>query len=282
MPGQRDGPAAEVSHIRIECLHPGHRQDHRPHQRQTPPPALPHHAERIGRIQRQQHQGFVGHPPESHRANGQKPQQHHPPENPPQFSRPQPLHQKQRRQHKHCAGNDQMGESWVHHLQAFQCAQDRDRRGDRAVAKKQRRTAQQHQHIGRQPQPGVGIATLLLQEGQQGKDPALLVIIRPHDDADIFERHNEQQAPDNERSHSNHGIPIRMGNCRQRRLEGVERTGPDVAKDHPQRSERERQIFFGGAGVHRPVALAVHLWPDDENPSSRVGLSKSQIQRKAM
>jgi len=121
-----------------------------------------------------------------------------------------------------------------------------------------------------------------LTQGGEGHDPAIAAVVCAHDDPGVLDRDKDHQRPEDERDDAvdaRRGGPGGIGVRGEDDLLGVERAGPDVPIDDPQRPEREDRparvgdhvavVVGGGAQrvgrlgaprgrwTHRPVAELV-------------------------
>src|SRR5471030_1053413 len=90
---------------------------------------------------------------------------------------------------------------------------------------------------------------------QQRHDSALAVIVCTQDERYILERDDHRQRPEDQRDNADHiaGIQLQPVGGIEDRLQGVQRTGADVAINHAKGSQREaiygRPVRLGLAGV---------------------------------
>jgi hypothetical protein len=82
-----------------------------------------------------------------------------------------------------------------------------------------------------------------VQQRQQGQTAALPPVVGPHDDDDVFDRHDDGDGPEDQRQHAQDMQPVERQRMRagERFLHGIERAGADIAEDHPDRAEGERR-----------------------------------------
>ena len=232
--------AAEMAHIGVKRLGPGHRQKDRAQHDHPKRAVMQDEIQRMDRVQRRQHLGCLHHPVDAARRHDQKPDQRDRAKEPRHRLGPAILHQKQRDDdddgHGHDIGLDPRG----HELQPLECRQDRNRRGDGGVAVKQRRADHaQNQHPEIRPPHGA------LRKRQQRKRAALALVICAQQDQDVFHRHDQDQRPDDQRQHAQHILALdaaMAGAGRMHRLaKGVKRRGADIAVNHADGRQRQRQ-----------------------------------------
>ena len=115
----------------------------------------------------------------------------------------------------------------------------RNRRGDRAVAVEQRGADQADDQQLRAP--GSGSRVACVQQRQQGDDAAFAAVVRTQDQQRVFDRDDQDQRPQDQRHHPEHGV-----RCERRRrgrrpggfLQRVEGAGADIAVDDAKGAKR--------------------------------------------
>ena len=142
-------------------------------------------------------------------------------------------------------------------LQALYRRQHGNRRGDHAVAIEQRRPdqAQNHQH---RTQARIGTGSPPGQRGQ-GHDAALALVVGPQDEQHVLDRDDPDQRPENQGQDAKHPVvidlnPIMAG---KHLLEGVERTGADIAIHHPDRRHQHPQRLAPGVLATRRLTTCL-------------------------
>ena len=127
-----------------------------------------------------------------------------------------------------------------HHLKTLDRAEHRDRRCDDAVAVEQGRAeyAERHENAGL-----LHVATTAgHDERSQGEDAALAPVVRPHHEHQVLHRDDDDQRPEGERADPEHVDAVHrqhVGLLSEGLLQGVQRTGTDIAVDHAERPEGE-------------------------------------------
>ena len=151
------------------------------------------------------------------------------------------LHQEQPDQDRDRDRHDVRFERRCRHLQPLNRAEHRYGRGDDAVAVEQR--GANHREHDRQPLPSSTRAQTTQGKRRKGKDAALALIVRPHDDGDVLERDDDEQGPEDERKHAEDGRFVERQPTEAERLaHGVERARADVAVDDADRTDdQDRQ-----------------------------------------
>ncbi|MHC2579685.1 hypothetical protein ACVMHR_004424 [Bradyrhizobium diazoefficiens] len=93
-----------------------------------------------------------------------------------------------------------------------------------------------------------------LGQRHQRERAALAVVVGAEQDHDVFERHHDDERPQDQGEHAEHGRrrsePVgARGGRRHGLAERVERTGADVAIDHADAAERQRAETGRGVGL---------------------------------
>ena len=98
-PGVADRQPAEVAHVGVERLGPGHRQHDGTQGHERPPAEVPEQGHAVGRVQRAQHVRGLRQLGEAEDREDAEPEQHHRPEPAADAGRAAALDQEQRHQH---------------------------------------------------------------------------------------------------------------------------------------------------------------------------------------
>jgi hypothetical protein len=115
-------------------------------------------------------------------------------------------------------------------------AKHRNRRRYDGVAVKQRRpykTEEENDH--RAP------SQRALRQSHQREHPALALVVRSHDEKDVFKRHDQEQRPERQGHHAEDGGPAHrvLGRLGHGRLESVERACADITEYNADGADRE-------------------------------------------
>jgi hypothetical protein len=242
-PGEADRLAAEMAHVRIECLgtrngeHHGAQRQKRLQRRQQ------EEIERIERIDRPENVRVLQDAHDTERRDRDEIDHHDRPEQRSDAARARALDEEQEDQDRDRQRHHQIAERGIDDRQTLDRRQDRHRRRDHAVAIEQRRGEHAEQDDARRPAlRRHGTAD----QGEQRKTAALALVVRLHDDRDIFERHDQHHRPEHEadRAHDVRRIEIERMMARKGLAEGVERAGTDVAEDDADRADGKLQQAF--------------------------------------
>ncbi len=207
-----------------------------------------------GILRHQGHQdvGLVGNMEQAERAQGQEPDDRDRPEEARHIGRALRLDHEQGQQDDGRDRHDQVGHRMADArcvLEAFDRAQHRNGRRDDAVAVKQRRpTDAEEKHRRRIFAQG------LLRQGHQGQRAAFALVVRPHQEDDVFHGHDHDQGPEDERNQAG-DLKLRrntvLAGVDQGLLHGVQRRRADIAEDDADRADGQRPETFGAVAVHR-------------------------------
>ena len=181
-----------------------------------------------------------------------EPDAHHRPEEGRDARRAARLNRKQHHQdehrQRHHIGFERRGDE----LDAFDRRKHRQRRRDHRVAVEQRAADDPEQHDG-----AAAVADRALRQRHQRQRSALAMVVRAQQDHHVFQRHHDDQRPQDQghdpehrlRSDDAAGPAGRDHGFAQR----VKRTGADVAIDDTDAAEHQRLEAGGGMGVAMPI-----------------------------
>ncbi len=157
------------------------------------------------------------------------------------------MHGEQRKQDDECERHDIGIEGRGRDLDTFDGGQHRKRRGDHRVAIKQRTADDAQQDDG-----AAATGQRTLGECHQRQRPALAVVVGPHQDEDVFQRHNDDQRPEDQRQHADHRVgchAVHGGRRGRGFAEGVQRAGADIAIHHANATQHQRPEAGGGMAL---------------------------------
>ena len=250
VPGERDEPLAEVAHVGVERLRAGHREDDRAQERRDLGGTVLKEVKPVDRVEPPQDPEILGDPPAAEGPEGGKPDEHDRPEHPADGLGPALLRPEEHGQDDDRDGHDEAVEPRVDGVQSLRCAENRDCRGDDAVAVKECGPNEDHDDGEAQSAAHgrgiLGIIASAVDQGQQGKDAALAVVVGLHDKPEVLHAHDQHQRPEDERAHAEDVLDV-VAACRKVRealVHRVQRARPDVAEHDAQRSEGQGR--FGG------------------------------------
>ena len=138
------------------------------------------------------------------------------------------LHREQARQHRDGGGNDVGLESGVDDLQSLDRREHRDCRRNHGVAEKEGGAdhAEEEHETALAPKR-------VLHERHQGQDAAFALVVRLHQQIDVFEGDDDDERPQQQRHDAEHvlaGNGAARRGVRKRFAQGIERAGADVAE----------------------------------------------------
>ena len=144
--------------------------------------------------------------------------------------------------HRHDPGVQARGRD----LQALDRRQHRDGRRDDAVAEEDGGAEDAEEEQA--PAQLRAIAHRLRGERQHGDEAAFAVVVGAQDQHHVLDRDDDRQRPEDEREDA---VDVALGErhmaVREHLLQGVERTGADVAVDDAEGTERQREQAGSGA-----------------------------------
>jgi hypothetical protein len=181
-----------------------------------------------------------------------EPDTHHRPE---ESSDPRGTARLNRKQHqqnedgeRHHIGIEGRGDE----LDAFDRRQHRQRRRDHGVAVKQRAADDPEQH-----DRASAFANCALRQRHQRQRSAFAVVVGPQQDDDIFQRHHDDQRPQDQGEDAEHGLrgcpAFASARGHHRFAQRVERAGADVAIDDTDAPEHQGPEAGGGMRLPMPV-----------------------------
>ena len=243
IPGELDRDAPKMSHVGIERLPARYGQKNAADHDHGTGAMQPKIVDSHQRIEGGEDGGMMHDLVEAEPAQARKPQDHHFAENAANRFGAVPLNRKERDE------NDD-GERHNHALkhrrdqpQPFHGGQDRNGRGDDAVAIQEGGAENPQRGHDRSGFAGFDGSALGESQGEQREDPPLPVVVGPEDDADVFDGDQEDQAPQDQRNDPKN--ILRLGPVLQALLESIKRARADIAKDHAQGDDCERKEFSG-------------------------------------
>ena len=258
-PGILDRAAAEMAHIGIQRLAAGHRQHHRAQRYKSHPGRVQEHQQRVPGIDRRQDAGSLDQRNKPEAGQRNKPQHHHRPEQTTYFVGAVALDDKQADQDRQRQRHHQGSEAGALHFQAFHRGKHGDGRGQHAVAKEQRQADYSANADGR-----LGLASHAwgaVRQGRQRQSAALAVIVGAHDDQDIFDRHHQDQRPEDhgERAHHRDVIGQAAFGGQHGGAQGIERRGTDVTEHHTHGAQHQAHHVAAVVGGRFVIAIAMHI-----------------------
>ena len=196
---------------------------------------------RVGGVDRPQDARIVGDVPGAGDREGHEPQRHHRPEEGRDLAGAAALDHEQPDEDGERDRHDVVGEGGGCDLEALDGREHRDRRRDHRVAVEQAGAdGAEQQHLAAAAR---AVAERALGERHERQRAALAVVVGAEQDDDVFDRHDEDQRPQDQRQDAEDDLARHRpagGRGRDRFLQRVERARADVAVDDADRAERER------------------------------------------
>ena len=256
-PGAADRPAAEMAHIGIERLGARHGQTDRAEDGERHARMVAEEQQRIIRVDRAEDAEVVGDVIDAEPGQRQEPDQHDRPEKGGDAVGAVALHQEQADQDHRRDPQDVVVERRRDQLHALDGREHRDRGGDDGVAVEQAGT----DHAEQQGDMAARPAEAALGQRDERQDAAFAVVVGPHQQHDIFQRHHDDQRPQDQREHADDdgwrdgGVLLAAGRGEDRLAQRIERARADVAIDDAERAQR--QCGIAGLGVALAAGMAV-------------------------
>ncbi len=211
-----------------------------------------HEGHGVERVQREQHLRLLDDRVDCRDRDHSEPDAHDRAEEGGDASGAARLHGKQTDQDDHGQRYDVGLEVQGDVLHAFDRRQHRERRRDHGVAVEQGAGNDAEQDDG-----GPAGADCALGQRHQGQRAALAVVVGTEQDHDVFERHHDDERPQDQREHAEHRrrrrYSLRARSRHHRLAERVERAGADIAVDDADAAECQRTETGGGVGVAMPI-----------------------------
>ena len=270
VPGQPDRQPAEMAHVGIQRLRPGHGQNDRAQGQEGGHAVLDHEGGGIMGTERPQDFRVLDDVQDAEHGQGAEPQQHDRTEENPDPCRPMALDHEQRDQDRDGQRHHGGMKLRRRHLQPFNGGQHGNGRRYHAVAVEQGGGEDaEHADQRRDARLAVGHP---VEQRQQSQTAALPPVVGPHDDDDVFDRNDDGDGPEDQRQHAQDMQPVQFQGMRagERLLHCIERAGADIAEDHPYSAKDERRhgrLFRVGSrlwvrgGIHHLVSATHALHP---------------------
>ena len=256
-PGGLDRLAAEMAEVGVERLRPGHGQEHGAERDQADLAVAREEFDAIGRVERQQDSRIGADLKEPGQCDGEEPDHHDRAEKRRHLRRAARLHREQGKQDHNCQRHHVRLEGGRDDLEAFDRGQYRQRRREYRIAIEQGGADDAEQH-----DRGAAFAECALRQRHERQRAALAIIVGIEQDHDVFQRDGDDQRPQDEREHAEHGGPGRRAAGADGRHDGfperIEGAGSDVAVNDADAAERQR--CKPGCGMRLAVDMVAAAW----------------------
>jgi len=248
IPGEHDRSPTEVRHIGVERFDARNCEDDAAEHEEATGAMRGHKRDRMNRIECRKNRRVGEDTEETGDGDREKPCDHRGAEEAPDAARPARLHGKE----SHEDGDRDRDEIRMHDgardVEPFDCGDDADGGRDRAIAQEHRRA----DHDDRRDETeGDGRAVLLRRHRarEQGENAAFTVVIDLHDERDVFETHDDNERPYQERCNAEDVAHTRRIGAAdgKARFERVEWARADIAKHDAERRNGEgvERLFSG-------------------------------------
>ena len=222
-----------MSHIGVERLAPGDRQEDAAENGKATPPALRQEDDSVSRVDRGEHTRMAQDAAHTEHRDHSEPQQHQRSEYVADARCPAALYGKKAEQDRNCHRRDVGLERSGRNVDALERAQYRNCRRDDAVTVNQGRSEQAHDDEGAST-----VERGCAGERHQRQDPTLAIVVRAHHEKAVLEGDRDDERPQDQREDADGGLGGKLStDGLDDRLQGVERTRPEVAIDDAERGE---------------------------------------------
>jgi hypothetical protein len=195
-PDEADRRGAEVAHVGVERLGPGHGKHDRAERHESRPAGVPEQAQSVARVECGEHGRVLHDLNEAEQAESREPGQHHRAEQCPDAGRAAALDQEQAKQHERRDRDDVGRERGRGGLEALDRGENRDRRGDQAVAVEQRQAGDREN--GDEPAKNRRPRHSARGESSQREHPALPAIVGAQDQDNVLHGDDQDQRPEDQ------------------------------------------------------------------------------------
>ncbi|MGY4417924.1 hypothetical protein ACVWY2_000349 [Bradyrhizobium sp. JR6.1] len=230
---------AEVTEVGIERLRAGHGEEDRTERDEADHAVMQHERHRKDRVECVQHLGVPHDLRQRRDRDHGEPHAHHRAEERGDARGAARLHREQDDQDHHRERDDVGVEGGGDELDAFDRGQHRKRRGDDGIAVEQRAADDAEQH-----DRGSTLGDCALRQRHQGQRPALAIVVGTQQDHDIFQRHDDDQRPQDQREHAEHRMrrhgALAAGSRDDGFAQRIQRAGTDVAIHDTDAAEHQR------------------------------------------
>ena len=250
-PGRLNRPAAEVSHVGVERFRPGNRQHHRTEADEAAPTVVGGEIEAVIGIERAQNGWVLRNLIQPGGGQYGKPQQHYRAEQSADVLCAFTLDGKQQQQHRQRNRQHPMRQRRADNRQPLCGGEHGNGRGNDGVAEKQS-GADQPRH---RDQPGRFALQVLHGLLHQNHHAAFAFVVGMEDKNHIFQRHHQNQRPDNQR-YKTEDARFAHPHMRGQKgfFQGVKRAGADVAVNDAERGQHHRRCRALGSVHENTVA----------------------------
>ena len=231
-----------MAEIGIERLGSGDGEEHGTERKQSDDAVPEQEIDAVKRIERPQHARIVGDPDEAWQRDGGEPDQHDRAEQRRDLGRAARLHREQNQQDDHRQRHDIFVKRRRRDIDAFDRGQHRQCRRDDGIAIEQSGAddAEERDDAGCPADAADGARG----KRHQRERAALPVIIGAQQDHHVFQSHDDEQRPQNERQHAEHRRPVDFavfgsGSGDDRLAQSIKWAGADIAVDDADAAERQ-------------------------------------------
>ena len=247
VPGDADGPLAEVAEVGVQGLTARHDEDDGTQRDEGDPAVFQAEVQRVQRVDGGQHMRVVDDVGQAQRGEHHEPQQHDRPEGLADAAGAEALHGEQASDDDQRQRQDGVVQLGLVDVDALDGAQHRHGRRDDGVAEEDGGAEQpdQHQRAAQRRLVVHGVGG----QRQHGDQAAFAVVVGAQDQQHVLDRDDDSQRPEQQGEHAQ-DVVGRRGDMAavEDFFEGVQRAGADVAIDDPEGAEGQARQRRGAAG----------------------------------
>ena len=204
-PPEGDRFASEMAHVGVERFATGHHQEQRAHRQESLGGVGGEVANGMDRIDRVEYVRCLFDAPHTEYGHHPEPEQHDRAEDFSDSAGAEALNGEQAHEDRKRNRNDCSVEPGTDQLGTFHRRHHADRRSDHSVAEEQTGSEQPEDPEGA-TRPATIVRRITSRRHERGKseNSALTVIVRPHDEQDIFDGDDDDQCPHDDRNRTEH------------------------------------------------------------------------------
>src|ERR1051325_932179 len=196
-PGAADRYLAEVPHVGIERLAASHGEYDRTERDERRPGFVREQGKSVPGIKRSQDDRRADDPTDAEDRENEKPDHHHGAEQASDACSTAALHDEKPDQDRQRQRYDERFERMTDDAETFNRTQHRNRRRQHPVAVEQGKSqdgTEADQHLDAPPK-----SRRAVRESGKGQDAAFAVVVGAHDEDDVFQRHDDEESPQDQR-----------------------------------------------------------------------------------
>ncbi len=230
-----------MSHVGVERFAPGHHQEHRSQDEEAVPAVVAEERDRVERVYRRKHSRVRSDRDDAQDREGREPQHHDRAEDRAHAGGAVALHQEEAHEDEDGKRKNIGLEERGRDRETFERAQDGDRRSDHAVAVQEGGAEDAHPEDGEMA--GHAVFRVRPDQREEREDAAFAAVVGSHHEGEVLQGDDDEERPEDERENAVDVLGCRSDGVGTMEAfsKSVERARPDVAVDHSESAERERE-----------------------------------------